>query len=304
MALDDWDVTKPIDHLKISSIPSTIRDVKSSTKVIIAKEHIQPSTNNSGGQHVKGSARVFLQSDTPVLDPEGNSLDTSGTSDNGRLAVLTGDNNALKVFIGGASANWQDVAVRRVLLSAGTQSDQPILAGQLDTSIFSIETTSTGIVRILPAYLDDRFEAYVTVSDQKIDADGGDASQATWHTRDLNTKGSDVYNLCTLTDNQIVLAAGTYRCSISCPAFRVNKNFARLYNVTNAVEVLRGTAEHANGGYPGGSRSWIVGQFTIEVAKVLEVQHYCQDGYSPAGLGLKASEGINVYTVAEFWKIN
>ncbi|KKK83642.1 hypothetical protein LCGC14_2791310, partial [marine sediment metagenome] len=95
MANNDWDITKPIDHTKIGDVPSAIRDVTSSAGIIIAKEHETPGTDNAGGQHLMGAVRVSLQSGTPTLDPEGNSLDTTATTDNGRLSVDTGASNEL-----------------------------------------------------------------------------------------------------------------------------------------------------------------------------------------------------------------
>jgi len=151
MAENDWDVTKPIDHTKIGDVPQKIRDVKSSAKIIIAKEHVTPSTDNAGGQHLKGSARVYLQSGLPTTDPEANNLDTSATSDDGRIAVNTAASNELRVFVAtaaGVSTSWQHVRVGRVKadedinanshnivnLASGTLAGQAIHVGQIDTT--------------------------------------------------------------------------------------------------------------------------------------------------------------------------
>src|SRR5512146_2695762 len=154
----DWDVTLPIDHTKISAVPGAIRDVTSSAKHVLEKEHVSPSTSNAGGQHLKGSVRVYLDSAAPTNDPEGNSLDTSATSDDGRLAVLTGASNALQVYKSqttGVSTGWQNVACRRVYLAdtmnansvhivglpTATQSGSPVHVGQFDTTYFQGITT-------------------------------------------------------------------------------------------------------------------------------------------------------------------
>lgn len=164
----DWDVSKPIDHTLVGDLPQKIRDVTSSTKIVLAKEHVQPSTSNAGGQHLKGSNRVYLDSAAPIVDPEGNSLDTSATSDDGRLAVLTGSDNLMRVYIGtsaGVSTGFQRVTVQglqattdvsiggRVLsnIATGTQSGQAIHVAQLDTSAFSIVTPATSGT-ILPRF--------------------------------------------------------------------------------------------------------------------------------------------------------
>ncbi len=119
MAGQDWNVTtEPPTHLKVSLIPQKIRDLKSATKTIIQKEHVALGTSNSGGQHLKGAARVYLSNSLPGSDPEGNNLDTSATSDNGRLAVATGGGastgltNTIKVYVAtsaGISTSWKDV---------------------------------------------------------------------------------------------------------------------------------------------------------------------------------------------------
>ena len=118
MAVDhNFDLTKPIDHLLIADIPSEIRGVKSDAVAVLLKEHVEPATGCGGGQHLKGSARVYLESGLPTLDPEGNSLATGAdTSDVGRLAadtsVATG--NLIRVYIAtsaGVATGWKDLRV-------------------------------------------------------------------------------------------------------------------------------------------------------------------------------------------------
>ena len=161
MAEDDWVITNPVDHTKIGSIPQKIRDVKSSTKVIIAKEHVTPTTDNAGGQHLKGSARVYLSDGFPAVDPEGNALDIAATTDDGRVAIDTTNENELRVYVGtsaGISTGFQHVRVGRVKaaqdldanshnivsLASGTQTGQAIHVGQVDTTHFSIHEPATG----------------------------------------------------------------------------------------------------------------------------------------------------------------
>jgi len=160
MAENDWDVTKPVNHTKIGDVPQKIRDVKSSAKIIISKEHVTPTTDNAGGQHLKGSARVYLQSGTPTTDPEGSNLDTTATTDDGRLCVNTANSNELTVYIAtaaGVSTGHEAVRVNRVKLSEnmnansknivslaeGTQSGQAIHVGQIDTTHVKLSEPST-----------------------------------------------------------------------------------------------------------------------------------------------------------------
>ncbi len=56
MAGQDWDVAVPIDHSKIADRPGHTRDLKSSAKTVLQKEHVALGASNSGGQHLKGAA--------------------------------------------------------------------------------------------------------------------------------------------------------------------------------------------------------------------------------------------------------
>jgi hypothetical protein len=169
MTWNNWNVASPIDHTQMKDWPAYTRDIASSIKQIISKEHAIPGTSNAGGQHLKGSARVYLDSTAPTTDPEGNNLQTSvtDTSDNGRISVLTGASNTLKVYVGtseGVSTGWQPVQVERVKLaetmdanncaianvssvqglSTATQSGYALHVGQVDTGYFS--GISTGLI--------------------------------------------------------------------------------------------------------------------------------------------------------------
>jgi hypothetical protein len=118
----NWNVTEPIDHTTIGDLPGEIRSLKSNTATIVAKEHDVPGTANSGGQHVKGSSRVYIGSGFPLTDPEGNSLATGAdTSDNGRLAINTADSNDLRVYVAtsvSVTAGWVVPKVNTMSLAA------------------------------------------------------------------------------------------------------------------------------------------------------------------------------------------
>lgn len=158
-------------------------------------------------------------------------------------------------------------------------------------------------------YVDDLvvalFHAYVKVSDVKVNASGGTFSSGAWRTRTINTEDTDPSNICTISDNQITLAAGTYRCMISCPAFLVENHCARLFNVSTQQTLILGTVEYSPSTYDVGSmtRSIICGQFTVVAEHPLEIQHYCYEGQGTHGFGCKMFTSENIYTVAEFWRI-
>ncbi|MHA2135920.1 MAG: hypothetical protein ACW99J_18840, partial [Candidatus Thorarchaeota archaeon] len=195
MSENDWDVSKPINHTLLKNIPQKIRDVKSSVKVIISKEHVAPGTDNSGAQHKMGSARVYLESAATSVDPEGNSISTTG-DDDGRMAILTGSSNLLKALVGDTSVVagcWKKVAVERVYLGdtmnanskpviglpTATQSGSPIHVGQLDTAFF--KGISTGILqpRLVGTYLAASGQDGVVVLSSRSDANRCQADGST-----------------------------------------------------------------------------------------------------------------------------
>ncbi len=190
MPENDWNITKPIDHTKIGELPQKIRDVKSSAKLIIDKEHVTPSTDNAGGQHLKGAARVYLSDAVATLDPEGNNLDTTATTDDGRIHVNTSASNELRVYIAtaaGVYTGWEHVRVGRVKaateidansrgvvnVASGTQAGQAIQVGQIDTTYFKLNEPATGAalrVHIDTTYIATAQAAGLTVRALRLDS--------------------------------------------------------------------------------------------------------------------------------------
>ena len=148
---------------------------------------------------------------------------------------------------------------------------------------------------------------YVKVSDVKAeDADGGTFTQDAWRTRDMNTVDSDTDGICSLSSNQITLAAGTYECKITCPACQIQYHKARLYNTTGATTLIWGTSEYLSTTSSYATNvSYIKGKFTIAADQVLEIQHYCTTTCATFGFGAATDiTGVSeVYTIAEFRKI-
>jgi len=146
--------------------------------------------------------------------------------------------------------------------------------------------------------------AYIKVSDQVPSGVGAQANASgTWTTKRINTENHDDGGYASISDNQITLTLGTYRASISSPVRRnCRLHKARLRNITDDVTTLVGTSEDQHDDYSRESaRSFISGQFTISATTVFEIQHYKQSG---SGWGLPTNVGeVEVYTVAEFWKV-
>jgi hypothetical protein len=105
----------------------------------------------------------------------------------------------------------------------------------------------------------------------------------------------------------MVLPAGTYQCRISVPAYRVGINQARL-RIANADVLIYGTSEITGENTIVTTRSLISGTFTLASASSLVVEHWCASGNGANGLGVGANawtdgNPVEVYTVAEFWKL-
>ena len=149
-------------------------------------------------------------------------------------------------------------------------------------------------------------ENYILIVDEKAaGVHGGTFTAGAWQTRILNTKRSDTGSNATLASNQITLTAGTYRCYISAPAYYTAPHKTRLRNISDSTTTLVGTSETTqNQGDGMQNRSFIVGSFSIASSKVFEVQHRCITTAPNTGLGVATNVGeVEVYTMAEFWKV-
>jgi len=144
---------------------------------------------------------------------------------------------------------------------------------------------------------------YVCVRDKKaLGTKGGTFTSGAWRTRDINDEQADTAGICSLASNQITLAAGSYRCMISCPSHRVRRHQTRLYNITDAAVLLLGTGEYARDDTYGTTRSFVVGRFILVAQKTLEVQHRCEVTRANDGFGVQQNFTDEIYTVAEFWR--
>ena len=209
-------------------------------------------------------------------------VDPTGLSEDGKLTVHTvrGGTSDERLAIGGG------------LWMAGATGGDPG-AGKINATAVQVN----GVVGAPVDYVEIREEL-------AAGTDAGTFTAGAWQTRVLNTEASDVGGLAALSSNQITLAAGTYECDISCPAGACAEHQAKLYNVTDAADVLIGTSEYADTGITTYTRSRITGRFTIAASKALEVRHRCGTTKATAGFGRAANFGVTeVYAVARFWKV-
>lgn len=135
------------------------------------------------------------------------------------------------------------------------------------------------------------------IQDQKASGtNGGTCTSGAWRTRDLNTEVTDTI-LSTLSSNQFTLPAGSYDIQARAPAFNTNNHKAKLYNITDAADVLIGTSEYSSNGAYAQTSSVIMGRFTIASQKTFEIQHRCSLTASTTGFGVPSSLSVvEIYT--------
>lgn len=146
--------------------------------------------------------------------------------------------------------------------------------------------------------------AYLEFRDEKAAGTGApDSTTGSWVTRVLNTEHADAGGHGTLSANKITLAAGTYECQISVPAYAVGRHQARLQNITDGTTTMVGRSSINSSTATVTTESTITGRFTIAAQKTFEVQQRLASAQTN-GLGAAANFGqTEIYTVARFWKV-
>jgi len=133
---------------------------------------------------------------------------------------------------------------------------------------------------------------------------GGTFSAGAWRTRPINTEDTDTGNHCSISSNQITLAAGTYECFICLPAQGVGVHKALLRNITDSENTLIGQNTRTATASGVCTYSIVVGRFIITSSKTFEIWHRCGGTVADTGLGYACGFGVDeVYTVAEFRKV-
>lgn len=135
------------------------------------------------------------------------------------------------------------------------------------------------------------------IEDQKSSGtNGGTFTSGAWRTRDLNTIVANDKSIVSLFANQFTLKPGTYKINATAPAFNVNFNQIRLYNITDSVNVKLGSSFDCNGA---SSISTLACKFTITETKTFEIQHQCSTTFAVSGFGRAASIDTEIYTRVE-----
>ena len=130
---------------------------------------------------------------------------------------------------------------------------------------------------------------------------GGTFTAGAWRTRDLNTVVMNTIPGASLTNNRIILPAGSYEVRADVAAEVVGSHQARLYNRTTPDNSLLGhniNTTYGSAGY-NSCPSFVVGIISITQTSEYEVQHICELTYSNHGMGKTnlSTWGVNtIYT--------
>ncbi len=122
-----WDELAPANSDNVSAADDEIRDLRKGVRIRVDKEHVSLGLSSAGGEHRKGSARVYRSATAspPTQDPEGNALDATDDarmwmdSTTKQLSVYSGsafeqikvDKDAIIVATKGADADYNAIPI-------------------------------------------------------------------------------------------------------------------------------------------------------------------------------------------------
>ena len=147
-------------------------------------------------------------------------------------------------------------------------------------------------------------EDFLHIQDQKASGTGGGTfTSGAWQTRTLNTVLTNTISGASLASNVITLPAGTYIVEAKAPAGAVTAHKAKLYNVTDAVDIIIGTSERTAGTPVNSTQSFVSGKFTIAGTKNISLQHRCS-ATTTDGFGYACNFSVvEVYSDIKIWKV-
>jgi hypothetical protein len=152
--------------------------------------------------------------------------------------------------------------------------------------------TETLLQSVVPSYA--RLE-----NQQAQNTDDVNIVAGAWTARVLNTIATDPDGIISsLAANQFTLVAGSYVLSAFPPMFQGSVSHYRLYDATNAAEVVRGIGIFAGGS--DNQNGHISYQWTIAVPTAYEIQY--KAGFAAGALALASNYGTEQYTCVEIWK--
>ena len=170
-------------------------------------------------------------------------------------------------------------------ISVGGLNDSIITSSELANAAVTTAKIADDAVTSAKAAL-----SFAVIADVKpADTNGGTFTSGAWRTRDLNTEIADADSIVSISSNQFTLIAGTYLIQYAAPAYAVSHHRARLYDITNTVEIAQAVQGFA---YPDpsllGDYNTSIGSARVSIASstTYEIQHICNTTASSNGFGL------------------
>lgn len=131
------------------------------------------------------------------------------------------------------------------------------------------------------------------LSDSKsAGTEGGTFTNGSFQTRVINTSAGNTTSLVSLSSNQFVLSAGTYRIFATAPGVQVRNHKLKLRNTTGASDLLIGMNTRTSGSSNEDTPAVLIGEFTVAASQTLELQHRCETTVATTGLGRASSFGV------------
>jgi len=131
---------------------------------------------------------------------------------------------------------------------------------------------------------------------------GGTSRKKKWNVRVLNEITFDPHNNVTLSGDDFLLVAGTYKITVKCPADHVDQHKVRLVNETTDTCEFEGVSLKTEEGI---GIAEAVGIVVSDGTGIYEVQHYTKKKKEEEGLGEAMNIGDSeVYTVVEIERIS
>ena len=155
----------------------------------------------------------------------------------------------------------------------------------------------------LNGVLDDFQDVAIFNETQTAGTNSGTFTSGAWQTRVLNTTVVNNIASCSLATNAVSLPAGTYYMRAAAPAFQCNEHQVKIYNNTDAADVITGRSSYNQAATEAAGFSEAIAVVTITGTKSFLVQHRCAATKATNGLGTGVSWSSEIFATFEIRRI-
>lgn len=159
---------------------------------------------------------------------------------------------------------------------------------------------------VTPPTPPDNPSSYAKIEEvQALGVHAGSGVAGSWLVRQINTIRSNQNNIIsTLVAGVFTFGvAGTYRITISAPAFDVDHHKIRLWSINGGVTAFEGSTEQSATGFPQ-TRSTASGLVTIAIGDAFRIEHWLESTVAGFALGIAGNLGAaEIYTMLEIQKV-